>query len=1211
MADQLINYVFKKLAIANPGGALPMTVTNGTVTAGPGDTIAGKFPKSVDLGTTGAASVAINGLPVDTARFAVRIVFNASGPVTNRQNLAESDFLPFSLFLLPRPGSATEFDLAASASPKAHGWRAASTRFATGLKAGTWYVADLVYDQDTLAVFVDGAIVSVHAFPQGSITELTGKRLYVGTWVDGARDHFNGKIAVLKLHAGVPDELEAQVDERRAHPEWFITHKLESLRPALDLGEPTAGIAWEAGTGAYLQPHQNGSLMYHDSVGVAFEMHGAIHAYFTGMSNRARLGHLVSDEAPTTKAGGRKSVFSKGAIYWSGATGAVPVVDQIYLDYEALGESAGIGFPTAAAGSVTAGQQQLFEGARMYLKTGAPRALEVHGAILAKYLALGGPGTWGFPITNESDVKKGSSVIGKYSEFERCTIYWSGATGAFEGHGDIRRKYQDMGGPPGELGFPTSDETDIPGVAGAGRYNSFQKASLLWYGSFASIVVARPFTIFIGHVNADESEGFLMGQNDMYIYVQVKDGSNVVYDKRHPSSGDWGGQNTKDVNLNIPVTLVPDPSRSVTFSVDVWEADPGNDDHLGKWTKVLDASNGWGLLENGGILNSGSFSDINSITASVKPIVDFAGLTEPQKWWGVKNQGTDDLSYSQYASAFSDVDSAAEWWDATDWLDKAFYELVVEDIAENGNCFGMSLESIYARKGSSLYSLPLDRFTSWSTVKPEVNIKHQYQVGAGPIWWFVKEFVTGSTHDPVDVFTRTRDEFRKGNNPVLCLAQNYDFSGAPHCVAPIAWDDSVKPWRMTIADPNFPATTRTLTVNPDTNSFEYIGSSTYRGGEWTGGRLHFMPFSLLCSRPRTPVWDAILLLLAGTVIILADDAQTVGITDGSGNDLDAYGSRAISELKSGRPLNDFFVSYRGSARTTVRESRLEPITIHRGSSRLDRLSIPRPKGSIAGEILLRMAPMARGWRPGGAFVDDAVLSHVAIADLPRTRALSTVRRALDRRSAVERRLADRTVDAVVNDPSAMRALDPEARELLRAVAREARPGDFRHRAVGLRRGEFQYAMKHGLSELKISGAMSKGEMTQIDLADIGSSTNTVKVKADRDKAIALEVTHKLGVAGDHVRVRVDQMPAQAGKELQFNLKPGLGGIEILGPTGTKAPVTVDATIGGKKMSSTFTVPLDGGARLKLSTVLSKGALGVSRIEKLFGPAKEVRLIDHD
>jgi uncharacterized protein with LGFP repeats len=65
---------------------------------------------------------------------------------------------------------------------------------------------------------------------------------------------------------------------------------------------------------------------------------------------------------------------------------------------------------------------------------------------------------WGFPITSESGVRKNGRVVGRFSEFETTTFYWSSGSGAFEVHGDIRRKYMDLGGPRGELGFPLSDE---------------------------------------------------------------------------------------------------------------------------------------------------------------------------------------------------------------------------------------------------------------------------------------------------------------------------------------------------------------------------------------------------------------------------------------------------------------------------------------------------------------------------------------------------------------------------------------------------------------------------------------------------------------------------------------------------------------------------------------------------------------------------------
>src|SRR5690606_14428435 len=166
------------------------------------------------------------------------------------------------------------------------------------------------------------------------------------------------------------------------------------------------------------------------------------------------------------------------------------------------------GFPTKSQRSIAGGLEQEFQGCRMYYRHGAPQAHEVHGSILTRLLAMGGGAKWGYPGTTERGIKNGTSVIGKFSEFETCTIYWSGATGAYEVHGDIRRKYHELGGPLSDLGFPTSNEADIPNYAGAGRANTFQKGSILWYGNYDSVKVARPFRVWIGRIDSKESEGF-------------------------------------------------------------------------------------------------------------------------------------------------------------------------------------------------------------------------------------------------------------------------------------------------------------------------------------------------------------------------------------------------------------------------------------------------------------------------------------------------------------------------------------------------------------------------------------------------------------------------------------------------------------------------------------------------------------------------------
>lgn len=46
-------------------------------------------------------------------------------------------------------------------------------------------------------------------------------------------------MAALQLHDDIPIELEAQLDERRSHPQWHLTYKQEEIKPSLGFGEPS------------------------------------------------------------------------------------------------------------------------------------------------------------------------------------------------------------------------------------------------------------------------------------------------------------------------------------------------------------------------------------------------------------------------------------------------------------------------------------------------------------------------------------------------------------------------------------------------------------------------------------------------------------------------------------------------------------------------------------------------------------------------------------------------------------------------------------------------------------------------------------------------------------------------------------------------------------------------------------------------------------
>jgi|GEM_PF-4332118 len=112
-----------------------------------------------------------------------------------------------------------------------------------------------------------------------------------------------------------------------------------------------------------------------------------------------------------------------------------------------------------------------------------PACCFVVGAIEGKYRALGGPGGFlGAPITNELPTP---DRYGRFNHFERGSIYWSPRSGVFEVHGAIREAWAQAGWEQGSLGYPRSDEYDVPG----GRRSDFEGGSLVW--NAATHVVTR------------------------------------------------------------------------------------------------------------------------------------------------------------------------------------------------------------------------------------------------------------------------------------------------------------------------------------------------------------------------------------------------------------------------------------------------------------------------------------------------------------------------------------------------------------------------------------------------------------------------------------------------------------------------------------------------------------------------------------------------
>nr|WP_167108324.1 GH25 family lysozyme [Amycolatopsis granulosa] len=152
------------------------------------------------------------------------------------------------------------------------------------------------------------------------------------------------------------------------------------------------------------------------------------------------------------------------------AQGSVP--DQIVTHYTALGGAgSSLGNPVGGEYPIAKGWAQNYQNGTIYY---APNtgAWAVTGPILTRYQQLGGPGgSLGFPTSDTTGTGDGT---GQYTTFGGASLYYSPNTGTHTVQGQIRTKWLALGGLQ-TLGYPTTDEAVTPD--GTGRYNHFSLAA--------------------------------------------------------------------------------------------------------------------------------------------------------------------------------------------------------------------------------------------------------------------------------------------------------------------------------------------------------------------------------------------------------------------------------------------------------------------------------------------------------------------------------------------------------------------------------------------------------------------------------------------------------------------------------------------------------------------------------------------------------------
>jgi uncharacterized protein with LGFP repeats len=263
-----------------------------------------------------------------------------------------------------------------------------------------------------------------------------------------------------------------------------ILDKYESLGgpAASDLGFPTINEARGlAGPDSRVSTFSASDkpLIYWTADHGAFVVRGAINAAWDKLgSSGGALGVPIGDETYDGELA--TQLFSGGKLSWNRLTKAfitvpptlagqltglpVPVdpTAEINMAWRAAGGAAGpLGAKQGDQAPVGAGGlAQTFIGGKVFYSP-ATGANAVETDILTKYEALGGPGgDVGFPIANEADGGlKQPSRVSEFSAIDKPVIFWTPEHGAFLVRGAIKAAWDKLLGPTGKLGAPLGDQT--------------------------------------------------------------------------------------------------------------------------------------------------------------------------------------------------------------------------------------------------------------------------------------------------------------------------------------------------------------------------------------------------------------------------------------------------------------------------------------------------------------------------------------------------------------------------------------------------------------------------------------------------------------------------------------------------------------------------------------------------------------------------------
>ena len=275
--------------------------------------------------------------------------------------------------------------------------------------------------------------------------------------------------------------------------------------------------------------------------------------------------------------GGAVQSFQNGLITWSPEIGAHEVHGLILKKWGVFHYQNGLlGFPTTDESSTPGGRYNIFQRGVILFKLDTSEAFEIHGAIHQKYEDLDSErGVLGFPTSDE----RTTASFGRFSQFERGSIYWKPSVGAHEVHGLIYKYWEGMGRETNPaLGYPITDQKpSSPGSPHA--FSEFENGVIYWRsGSPAAVqltpnpLLSRPANTVIGlMVNGirDALNGLSANLPVPGLSLEIKFGPSFITMKDYEPVG--GSVRNRQYVFVVSVALVVpgtnDPDFTLTLNI--------------------------------------------------------------------------------------------------------------------------------------------------------------------------------------------------------------------------------------------------------------------------------------------------------------------------------------------------------------------------------------------------------------------------------------------------------------------------------------------------------------------------------------------------------------------------------------------------------------------------------------------------------------------